>query len=146
MKPNERERYRSESQYSLAQDLLQVQASTQKSELLIPRGLLASCGPQEWTEKSSFKNIHDSHRRKQAMLLWPKCTGKEPTRKHLKTGFVYFLQELRQTILRWRRGFYAARPQSSETLLFSISYLIMIELTNKRTPSYLVFTARQKRH
>lgn len=58
MKPNERERYHSESQCSLAQDPLQVQASTQKSELLILRGLLVSCGPQDWTEKSSFKNIH----------------------------------------------------------------------------------------
>lgn len=58
MKSNERERYHSESQCSLAQDLLQVQANTQNSELLILGGLLVSCGPQDSIEKPSFKNIH----------------------------------------------------------------------------------------
>lgn len=64
----------------------------------------------------------------------------------LRQAFVYFPPGTTTDYYEMEKGFHAAHPQSSETLLFSISYLIMRELTNKRTPSYLVFTARQKRH
>lgn len=55
MKPNERERYRSESQCSLAQDLLQVQASTQKSELLILGGCWHPVAPKNGLRSLALK-------------------------------------------------------------------------------------------